>query len=526
MAKKSKEKRTTERTHEQPRRYASRRRREQELQRRIYLGLGIVLGLVILLIAVGAINEYVIKPNKPVATVNGEKISQEAFKSRLRFEQDNLVAQINQYLQFGEQFSNGGPNPFLSTIQPLYEQLKNPEQLADTTIDKMAEELLVHQLAAKNGINITPEAVQAEIERQFGYDREAEKASAETSDTMTNTAPAMTEEDFNQRYKEYTQGLVTKGSLSEAEFRDIFATSLMREKLAETVDLNYVTTEEAIKARYIVIKPEPEVPLVKREADALKKITDARARIVDGGEDFAAVAKEVSEDPGSGANGGDLGCFGKGRMVPEFEEAAFSLAKDEVSQPIKTDFGYHLIQVYDTKPEEEQVCARHILARVDRSPDQEAIDKADADALKTLEALKARIEAGEDFATIAKENSTDTATAEKGGDLGWLFKGEKGEAFDNVAFALKAGELSDPVKLADGYALILVEEKDAEHPVGEDELKTRRQKAFNDWLSAQVDAADIEKSLTADMIPPLPADLLGIIRSLAPQLQPEQPPTQ
>lgn len=524
MAKKTKEKKPDDLKHAQPRRHASRRRHEQEVQRRIYIGLGVVLALVAILIAIGAINEYVIKPNKPVAVVNGDKISQEAFKRRLRFEQDNLVSQINQYLQFGEQFANGGPNPFISTVQPFYNQLADPQQLAYTVLDKMIEETVVHQLAPQYDATVTPEEVQAEIERQFGYDREAEQANAGSSDTMTNTAPVMTEDEFQQRYNDYIQNMANKGSLTEEEFRDLFATFLMKDKLAQNAPLEFDKTDEAVKVRYILIKPEPEVPLVKREADALKAIMDARKRIVDDGEDFATVAKEVSEDPGSAPNGGDLGCFGKGQMVPEFEKAAFDLEKGEVSQPVETDFGYHIIQVYDAKPDEGKVCARHILIRVDRSPDKEAIDKADAEALKKAEEVKARIEGGEDFATVAKEVSDDEATASKGGDLGWVFKGQMGDAFDEVAFSLEPGQIGGPIKMDDGYAIILVEEKDPEHQVDEKEMETRRQQAFNDWLNAQVAAADVTKNLTPEMIPPLPADLQQVVRDLSIQLQqPAQP---
>ncbi len=522
MAKKTKEKKPEELKHEQPRRHASRRRREQELQRRIYIGLGIVLALVVLLIAVGVINEYVIKPNKPVATVNRDKISQEAFKRRLRFEQDNLVAQINQYLQFGEQFSNGGPNPFLSSVEPMYNQLADPQQLAYTVLDKMIEDTVVKQLAKEYNATVTPEEVQAEIEKQFGYDREAEQAAAESSDTVTNTKPAMTEDEFQQRYNDYIQNLEAKGSLTEEEFRNLFATFLMRKKLEENAPLEFDQTDEAVKVRYILIKPEPEAPVEKREADALKKITDARKRIVEDGEDFAEVAKEVSEDPGSAPNGGDLGCFGKGQMVPEFEKAAFSMEKDQVSEPVKTDFGYHIIQVYDVKPDEDQVCARHILARVDLTPDQAAIDAADAKALKEAEAAKARIEAGEDFAAVAKEVSDDKETAENGGELGWVFRGKMGDAFDEVAFSLEPGQLGGPVKLDNGYAIIQVEEKDPEHPVEEQELQKRRQQAFNDWLTAQVAAADVTKNLTPEMIPPLPADLQQIVSELSIQFQQQQ----
>ncbi len=515
MAKKTKEKKPEKLKHEQPRRYASRRRHEQEMQRRLYIALGVVLGAVLLLVAAGVINEYVIKPNKPVATVNGEKIAQEAFRHRLRFEQDNLVAQINNYLQFGEQFADGGPNPFISSIQPLYQQLSNPSDFAYTVVDRMVEEAVVRQLAKEHNATVSEEDVQSEIEKQFGFDPEAPEADG---------GNAMTEEEFKQRYNDYVKNMEEKGSLTEVEFRELFATFLMRNKLEETVQLDFDDTDEAVKVRYILIKPEPEVPLVKREADALKKITDARKRIVDDGESFADVAKEVSEDPGSAPNGGDLGCFGKGQMVPEFEEAAFALEKGEVSQPIKTDFGYHLIQIYDAKPDEEQICARHILARVDRSPDKEAIEKADEEALQEANAIKARIEAGEDFATVAKEVSDDAQTAENGGELGWVFRGEMGDDFDELAFSLEPGQIGGPTKLADGYAILLVEEKDPNHPVKDDELKQRRKQAFNDWLDAQVAAADVNNNLTPEMIPPLPADLQRLVNELGITLQQQPQP--
>ncbi len=113
---------------------------------------------------------------------------------------------------------------------------------------------------------------------------------------------------------------------------------------------------ETVSARHILIrfKGSP-VGLKEGQKDltddeALAKAKDLRAKIVAGG-DFAALAKAESDDVGSGANGGSLGEFTRGRMVPPFDEAAFTLKVDEVSEPVKTQFGYHVIQVtkHDTK---------------------------------------------------------------------------------------------------------------------------------------------------------------------------------
>ncbi|MGD2063015.1 MAG: peptidylprolyl isomerase, partial [Nitrospirota bacterium] len=124
-------------------------------------------------------------------------------------------------------------------------------------------------------------------------------------------------------------------------------------------------TDEALRAEYDArlpdITPSPKIRarhiLVKTEDEAKA----ARKRVVEGGEDFAEVAKEVSTGP-SAPQGGDLGVFGKGRMVPAFEEAAFALKKDEVSQPIQTQFGWHIIQVTEiqggTPPTFEQIKGR------------------------------------------------------------------------------------------------------------------------------------------------------------------------
>lgn len=506
----------------EPRRHRRLRQKEAKTERLIILMTGITLGVVAILIVLGLLNVYVFQSRKAIAKVNQDKITIAQFQRRLRFEQDNLVNQINQYIQFGQQFAGQtGSNPFQSVISQLFSNLSSPENYSHTVLDKMIEQTLIRQLAAQYDLSVSPDEVQTNIEKQFGYDRNATPTpTPEAGSSVTETVPSgggsITAEEFQQRYNQFIASMTDRGSLTEEEFREVIANGLLRERLQEAAPLEFDTTAEMVKVKAILVqtKPEPTDP-VKAEADALSKAFAARKRIEDG-EDFAEVAKDVSEDPGSAPNGGELGWFGRGQMVPEFEDAAFSLGVGEISQPVKTDFGFHIIQVEEKNEAKDQVRARHILIRIDTTPSDEAVAKAEEEAQKKIQEAKARIEAGENFADVAKEMSDDPVAAEKGGDLGWLERNNQqfpGELID-AAFSLEPGQLSDPIKTDVGYYLIQVEEKDPAHPVDENELKTRRQQAFDEWLTAQKEAADIKKNWSADLVPPLPADLQSIVGNL------------
>ena len=106
--------------------------------------------------------------------------------------------------------------------------------------------------------------------------------------------------------------------------------------------------KESVKASHILIKVDKDGDKKAWEA-AKKKAEMVRGKALKG-ESFAKLAREYSDDPGSKNKGGELGFFTKGRMVPEFEKMAFSLKKGEISQPVKTAFGYHIIKVEAIKP--------------------------------------------------------------------------------------------------------------------------------------------------------------------------------
>src|SRR5262249_29681370 len=108
------------------------------------------------------------------------------------------------------------------------------------------------------------------------------------------------------------------------------------------------TKPEELHARHILVRVAPGASDAARAA-ARKKADDLLAR-VKGGEDFAAVAKQASDDPGSASRGGDLGPFQRGRMDPAFEQAAFALAPGTVSDVVETPFGLHIIKVESHDP--------------------------------------------------------------------------------------------------------------------------------------------------------------------------------
>ncbi len=140
----------------------------------------------------------------------------------------------------------------------------------------------------------------------------------------------------------------------------------------------------ASRMQYLIFEEKPS----EKDIAEAKKTAEQLAARAKAGEDFAQLAINNSDDPGSGQNGGSLGVFGKGQMVPEFENAAFALEEGQISDPVKSDFGWHIIRVerkINTNPAEPQVEASHILVKVEASEaTKAAIEEKAMDAQKML----------------------------------------------------------------------------------------------------------------------------------------------
>ncbi len=159
------------------------------------------------------------------------------------------------------------------------------------------------------------------------------------------------------REKAFKEAL-TQAELTEEELRQDIRDQLPTQKVQEEVVGDVKPTENEIKAFYDENKElqfsTPEQRCISHilfNKDQKKKAEEVKQQLQDGG-DFAKLAKEFSQDPGSKGKGGELGCQGEGSFVPEFEKAAFNADEGEVVGPVETEFGYHVIKVTETQPEE------------------------------------------------------------------------------------------------------------------------------------------------------------------------------
>jgi parvulin-like peptidyl-prolyl isomerase len=184
--------------------------------------------------------------------------------------------------------------------------------------------------------------------------------------------------------------LQTENLLAGAAFKDIQDGTKIDEAAARKYYDEHKGDYERVAARHILIKfkgspvPAREGKPELSEEQALAKVQEIRKKLLAGG-DFAAIAKEESDDVGSGANGGELGTFGHGQMVPEFEKVAFSLPVGQVSEPVKTQFGYHLIRVDKQEKKEFAEVRGEIESRLKPQLAGEAVEKLRKDATVTMD---------------------------------------------------------------------------------------------------------------------------------------------
>jgi peptidyl-prolyl cis-trans isomerase D len=281
---------------------------------------------------------------------------------------------------------------------------------------------------------------------------------------------------------------------------------------AYNANIEQYSTPEQIRASHILLKIEgKDDAAVKARAEELLK--QARA-----GADFADLAKKNSEDEGSAKNGGDLDYFRRGRMVPEFEQVAFSLEPGQISDPIKTSFGYHIIKLVDKKPGTTRP-----LAEVQQQiSDQLTTERAQAQAADTAQRLASEISKPADLDKVAKARGLVVQESSFfARDEPTLALGTSPEAAARV-FQMSQGEVEGPVQTSRGYAFVTLIGKQDSYIPKLDEVKERvreevvkqkarelsRQKASE--IAAKLKAApDFDKAAKAAGFEPKTTELIS-----------------
>ena len=391
-------------------------RERQQTRLILFAFIGIVV-IVVGLLAYGYLDINYLQARRAVATIGNVNITTGEWQARVRMERGRLINQMTTYRQYAQVFGIDTTQQ----VQQLSSQLNNSTSLGQSVLDQMINEELIRQEAAKRGIIASPAEVDQAIQESYRYYANGTPTptitptqvvfptlSADTlkivtitpmptqiltptitptatldplasptvtptiaptftpgptttvtpTDTPAPTATPYTLQGFQDQYQKGVASLVQLG-LTADQVRKLYETNVLRDKLMAIITADTPHTQEQVWARHILVKDEATAKIVE---DRLAK-----------GEDFATVAKELSTDTGSAAKGGDLGWFGKGAMVAEFEAAAFSQKVGVIGPPVKSQFGYHIIQVL-----------AHENVPLDATAYQQAQQQAFGDWLKTL----------------------------------------------------------------------------------------------------------------------------------------------
>src|SRR5574341_704208 len=343
-----------------------RERRQANIIRGLTIG-GIL--IVALLLAYGYFKINVLQLREPVAEVNGEKITTGEWQERVQLQRVNLLNLYSQY-QFYQQ--NFGLD-VTQQLQQIQSRLQSPEVLGQEVLDQLVDEVLIRQEAEKRGISVSAEEVETAIRQSYEFfpngtptptvtptdvslptlssqqltiypptatptmvltstpaltntpDNSVTPTATSTAapptptfgpQTPTATATPYTLEGFKTRYADTINQCKSYG-VSEATIRAAYEGQLLHDKLKDVITADTPRAEEQVWARHILV------------ADKGKAATVIA--LLKHGADFGELAKKFSTDTGSAEKGGDLGWFGKGAMVAEFEKAAFSMKIGEIS---------------------------------------------------------------------------------------------------------------------------------------------------------------------------------------------------
>jgi len=350
----------------------------EQIQARTITIAAIFIGVVVIAVtAFGLIKEGFLDPQKPIVTVGETEVSIAEFQTWARFKRFQLVNQYANYYSFMQSFGDESTQSLIeNNLRQIQFQLE-PAFLGATVIDEIVADVLIRQEAERRGITVSDAEVDKYIAENFFLyypdgtptpiptqepiptstltslqltlvpqepteipveepSEEPTPTEAESSDEAepTDALPTPTvlsEEAYQAQLNDYLSYIESYAKVSAEDLHWMIQADLYQSKMMEAIGADIETEQEQVWARHILVAEEEETTQLYERLEA--------------GEEFAELAKELSTDTGSGALGGDLGWFGEVQMVAPFDEAAFSLEIGEISEPVESNFGWHIIQV-------------------------------------------------------------------------------------------------------------------------------------------------------------------------------------
>lgn len=443
--------------------HVARLQREQQQSRMILYAFVGILAAVALLLVYGYLDINYFQLQKPVAKVGDTEILASQFEPRVRMQRQQILAQYNQYAQYGQLFGMD----VQTQLTQLETQLNSTETIGQSVLDQMINEQLIRLEAAKRGITVSDAELNEAKQSSFAFfpngsptptvtptevtlpevPAEAYKivtktplptatleftltpevttgtveatATAQPSATPTATlepiptatqgptatasptATPYTLEGFNTQFSD-AQERMQKLGLKEKDYLEFFDLQVLERKLLDDLTAELPRVEKQVWARHI---------LVADEVTALTVIER-----LNNGEDFAVLAKELSTDTGSAQNGGDLGWFGSGAMVAEFETAAFALEKpgDYTTTPVASDFGFHIIQLI--AKQDRPLTAEQYDAAKNKVFSEWLTAAREEYGVETFDIWKQHVPTEPNFVTLATDSAIAAKTAQAEAD--------------------------------------------------------------------------------------------------------------
>jgi len=345
----------------------SRAERDAVKERIALLALSSVLAFAVLLVGGLLLWDKVILAQRAVLAVDGHTVSLRQYADSLAYKQNVLLAELDQAQALAGQ---GGdptqPNPLAQMAQQQMQQIQSQlSSLPSQHLEELIDDFIIRDEAKKRGITVTPDELDTELKTVIGYqdpnatpvpdptavptpnpslESDAAALPAPTVDpavaatappTATASARARRADTFQARYRDYLK--ISAGT--DAIVRSDAEMQLLRKKLNDQLSASIPNHQEEVHVQHILVPDETAAQTVIQR--------------LNNGDSFDDLAAELSLDTSNKDKGGDLGWFPRGVMVSDFEDAAFKLQPGQVSAPVKTQFGYHILHEIERDPSHE-----------------------------------------------------------------------------------------------------------------------------------------------------------------------------